>query len=332
MSDKLGTEKSYEAARDALCKLVDEMPLHLQHLDRAVLEARAAKNGGKSQTLEQRCVNYLRHSASAYDAIVNKVGRPDELGLEGAQRHVLAVEWRRLVGRTKKRALDEIALNYPWLGAECQRQALQAGVGGDPGNFVLPFGPFRGHRLRDLSIDYLVQLLGQGSVRKMFRNCIERHLAERVAEREARRFDAATRGRQTCEGEGTGEDASRVPDSVVERLKQSVFDAETEEYEQGKGVGRKWACENADGKALRRLERLEKQMGSDWWQLFRSDLNHHPVAARLAFEMDPGTRDDPKAARIFWEEVAGEADPSPEYVRGFVEAALEVWGEVKARL
>ena len=333
MSDEVGTEMSYETAKDALYQLVDGMPLHLQHLGRAVLEERAAGNGAKSQTLEQQCVNYLQHSGSAYDAIVKKLGRPDELGVDGMQRHVLHVEWRRLGARTKKRVLDEIARNYPWLGAECRRQAWLAGVGGESGNFMLPFGPFKGYRLRDVSIDYLIQLLGQGSVRKSFRTCIERHLSERAAGAEVRRENTSRAGRrQTHEGEWARESASLVPDSVVERLKQSVSVAEAEENGQGKRVGRKWACESADGKVLLRLERLEEQLGNDWWQLFRSDLNHHPVAARLAFEMDPATRDDPKAARVFWEKMAGEADPSSEYVRGFVEAALEVWGNVKSRL
>jgi hypothetical protein len=245
----------------------------------------------------------------------------------------LHVEWRRLVARTKKRVLDEIARNYPWLGAECRRQAWRAGVAGDPGDFILPFGPYKGYKLRAVSTDYLIQLLGQGSVRKMFRSNIESHLSERAAGQEAIRAVSSRPGKeQNQEGRReTGQDVP-VPDAVVERLKKSVLDAEAEEYEQGKGVGRRWACESADGKALQRLERLHEGMGNDWWQLFRDDLNHHTVAERLAFEIDPGTRGDTKAAHIFWERASGEAEPSAEYVRGFAEAALEVWGDVRSRL
>jgi hypothetical protein len=91
--------------------------------------------------------------------------------------------------RTKQRVLDEIARAYPWLAAECRRQALQAGIGGDPGGFILPFGPFKGRRLKELGAEYLIQLLGQGSVRKSMRSCLERHLLARMAGQEAARAD-----------------------------------------------------------------------------------------------------------------------------------------------
>jgi hypothetical protein len=77
--------------------------------------------------------------------------------------------------------LDEIAEHYPWLLAECLRQKARDGVEDDPGAFALPFGPFRGRRLRDISTDYLIGLLAQAYVQKSLRTRIECVLARRQA-------------------------------------------------------------------------------------------------------------------------------------------------------
>jgi hypothetical protein len=180
----LQNEATYEAAKHALYKLIDGVPLQIQQLDRSVLEELAARNGGDCKTLEQMCVNYLRHSASGYGGIIGKLDRPDELGLSGIQRHVLHLERRSLKARARENVLNEIARHYPWLKGECQRQAWRDGVEEDPGKFVLPFGPFKGRELRYVETDYLIRLLGDGSVRRSFRTRIERHVAERIARQE----------------------------------------------------------------------------------------------------------------------------------------------------
>lgn len=173
----------YETAKKNLDRFLNEEPLGLQMLDRATLEHRAMskpytfKCGGS--TLEQKCVNYLRHRASVYDDILKRLYKPDSLSAQGIDQHVLHVERRRAIAVVKKRILDEIGEQYPWLRPECNRQKQRDGVEDEPGDFILPFGPFKGYMLRDISADYLVGLLGQGSVRKSFRTRIERHLAER---------------------------------------------------------------------------------------------------------------------------------------------------------
>jgi hypothetical protein len=126
-------------------------------------------------------VNYLRHFASVYDEITRKLSRPDQLGLSGVECHMLHIERRRLVARTKERILKEIATSYPWLGEECRRQAWLDGVAGHPGEFVLHFAPFKGYKLRQLHTEYLIGMLGHSFVRGSFRTRIERHLAERIA-------------------------------------------------------------------------------------------------------------------------------------------------------
>jgi hypothetical protein len=171
----------YEIAKKKLDKYVAEVPLNVQVLDRETVVERSATNR-KYSTVEQRCVNYLRHCASAYDEIIQALNRPEDLAfVTKMERHVLYVERRSCVATIKRRILDEIAEKYPWLQSECVRQKQRDGVEDDVGNYVLPFGPFKGFALRDIEEDYLLRLLGQSFVRKAFRTRIERHLAERRA-------------------------------------------------------------------------------------------------------------------------------------------------------
>lgn len=169
----------YDAARDKVMKYVSEVPLEVQRLDRAAVEERSI-TARKYHSVEQRCVNYLRHSASAYDSIIRALnGLGDQFSTK-MERHVLHVERRGCVAQIKRRILDEIAATYPWLQAECERQKQRDGLEEDPGDFVLPFGPFKGSRLREVNTDYLLRLLGQSFVRKSFRTRIEHHLAQRA--------------------------------------------------------------------------------------------------------------------------------------------------------
>lgn len=70
---------------------------------------------------------------------------------------------------------------YPYLRDQCVRLKQRDGLEDDPGEFVLPFGPFKGTALGNVETDYLLRLLGQSFVRKSLRNRIERHLAQRDA-------------------------------------------------------------------------------------------------------------------------------------------------------
>ena len=174
----------YDATKAKLDRYLAEVPLKLQMLYQGVLEERVASDQrihNRFHTVEQRCVNYLRHRASAYDEIINTLNSPGELFSTTMERHVLHVERRSCIAKIKQRILDEIATTYPGLRDECSRLKQRDGLEDDPGEFVLPFGPFKGTSLRNVETDYLLRLLGQGFVRKSFRSRIERHLAQRIA-------------------------------------------------------------------------------------------------------------------------------------------------------
>ena len=182
----LVAESDYATAQSNLERFVDDVPLQLQNIDRILLEEKAVESRHGEATTEQACVNYLRHSGSCYDKVCRMLDRPDVLCSTKFERHVLHVERRRLAARLKKRILDGIAENYPWLTAECARQKQRDGVEDEPGDYAIPFGPFKGRPLRELNNDYLLRLLGQSSVRRALRTRIERYLAEREATQSAR--------------------------------------------------------------------------------------------------------------------------------------------------
>jgi hypothetical protein len=171
---------TYIAAKQKFDAWLQDVPLQLQTIERATLEVEARAmsrvRGHKKDSVEQSCVNYLRHRASDYDCIIHKL----DTSVEGIDGHILYLERRSAMAAIKKRILDEIAAAYPWLTEECIRQKARDGVEDDASEFILPFGPFRGHKLKDIHSDYLLSLLGQGFVRKSFRTRIERHLADRI--------------------------------------------------------------------------------------------------------------------------------------------------------
>jgi hypothetical protein len=105
-------------------KYVGEVPLRLQVLDREALEERAdsAQRFRGLYTLEQRCVNYLRHCASAYDEVVQTL-KP----------------WGR-------------AARGPGPGATARRAG---------GPMRMPFGQYRGKELTEVPRPYLEWLRGQ---------------------------------------------------------------------------------------------------------------------------------------------------------------------------
>lgn len=181
------TNDKYEQIRSKIFAIVDECDLGVATVDRETLEARAFLHAKEmhyqgNRSLAQDCVNYLRHSSAGYESTLAILDNPGDLLSTQEERHVLHLTKRFCKARLKKRVLDEIATLHPWLKEECNRQKMRDGVEENPGSFILPFGPFRGTPLRRIDIDYLIRLLGDGSVKKSFRTRIERHVAERMVE------------------------------------------------------------------------------------------------------------------------------------------------------
>ena len=186
MKNNKNADATYSHSKQQFYEFVAHFPLELRIIDRQQVELAAQEhpiNKHLKQTIDQRSVNYLRHQASSYDSLIGKLNSPAELCSSDLDRHVLDVERRSLVALAKKRILDEIASAYPWLEDECNRQKDRDALEDNVGDYLMPFGPYKGTRLEELNNDYLIRLLGMGVVRKQLRTRVERVLAIKIRER-----------------------------------------------------------------------------------------------------------------------------------------------------
>ncbi len=169
-----------DVAHAKIAAFVNDVPLNLKVIERVALEGMVAQDSPRHfATTEQACVNYLRHRLSDYDAIIGTLNQPGKLFAGSVERHILHLERRSCVVAIKKRILTEIAEKYPWLRAECNRQIQRDGLEDDPGEFQMPFGPFKGRPLREIDNSYLIYLLGLSFVRRSLRSRIEGELSSR---------------------------------------------------------------------------------------------------------------------------------------------------------
>ena len=191
MNDILGIDQAaYEEAKKAIYTFVETADLGIPYLDRAVLEKAAvqetsSRHKGGAQSLERLCINMLRHGRSKYEDLIRRLNRPREWPLDRIGGRVLHVEKQRLALILKKRVLDTIATMYPWLRDECEIMKGRKGIEDDPGKYVVPFNPFKGKALAELSIDHLHRLLGFKCVQKALRSRFERHLEDRLSGKSA---------------------------------------------------------------------------------------------------------------------------------------------------
>jgi hypothetical protein len=127
-------------------------------------------------------------------------------------------------------------------------------------------------------------------------------------------------------------------DDVITRLRASMRRVEDEQYRQGEQCGREWVEDLAEADQLIRLERWKARAGWEWDQLFSSDDQNraYSMAELCVFEMWPEDDGDRGCARSFWEEALHGDDMSaaddPQFVKGFIEGALDLWNQVKHKL
>jgi len=122
---------------------------------------------------------------------------------------------------------------------------------------------------------------------------------------------------------------------VIERLRASKQEVVSDEYEQGREAGEKWAKQTAEYAELRRLGELEEGMSQgDWESWFETSGNSaFGAAERLVFAIQPENDHDRRATQEFWEFVGGEdTERTDDFVRGFADGALSIWRDIKDQL
>lgn len=129
---------------------------------------------------------------------------------------------------------------------------------------------------------------------------------------------------------------TKTMDDVVTRLRASKRKAGGEQYEKGRQAGEAWAKDGAEADALARLEEFrdaceaDRPAFEDYFEMEpNAPLDHAGwiAAAILAPEDDQDTHE----ASAYAGELFGEHRTN-DFVRGFVDGALDVWDSVKDRL
>jgi hypothetical protein len=123
---------------------------------------------------------------------------------------------------------------------------------------------------------------------------------------------------------------------VIERLRASKQESETQEFQAGWDAGRAWAEKYAEVSELKRLEAWRDDRSKDECRYEVPQGNAFDAAEHLAFALCPGDQSH-SGAREFWECAVGDNVPhddiaQPEFLRGFVEGALDVWDKVKDQI
>ncbi|NQU25732.1 MAG: hypothetical protein HQ567_30965 [Candidatus Nealsonbacteria bacterium] len=127
---------------------------------------------------------------------------------------------------------------------------------------------------------------------------------------------------------------TRGMESAIERLRASKGVADSEDYEHGFSVGRKWAEKWSTAPPLEKLERLRDT--SDWDSFFsQQGSSAYGIDEQLYFCMYPEFDGSRQEARDFWDSAIGDdeydvvARKRPEVIKGWAEGALDFWNTVK---
>lgn len=129
---------------------------------------------------------------------------------------------------------------------------------------------------------------------------------------------------------------AKTMEDVVTRLRASKRKAGGEQYEKGREAGEAWAKNDAEADMLERLTEYREACAGDRYTFedyfgmdTQAPLDHAGwIAAAI---LAPPGEQDTNEARAFADDIFGEHRTN-DYIRGFVDAAVEVWESVRSRL
>jgi hypothetical protein len=133
----------------------------------------------------------------------------------------------------------------------------------------------------------------------------------------------------------------KTMDDVIQRLRVSKQQMESEDLKAGEQAGRYWAQNRASARELENLERFLDRLDHEpsyGRNEFFSDYGSsgYSTAEHLYFELYPEDNQILDGAKEFWEGALGEEGQhhlaSDDFLRGFAEGAEAVWLEVKDKL
>jgi hypothetical protein len=119
---------------------------------------------------------------------------------------------------------------------------------------------------------------------------------------------------------------------VFSRLRASKQKQSETDHREGFEAGRKWAWQTAEARELENLQAVKD--GQDWDERFiENKMTVYGPHEVFVFTIQPENDGDRRSAREFWESIVGnDKTPVTDFVRGFADGAIKVWGEVKDEL
>ena len=119
---------------------------------------------------------------------------------------------------------------------------------------------------------------------------------------------------------------------VVQRLRASKKEADSKWFRTGRAYGEKWARNHASyDELVRAVEVCEDE--DHPWEVGEHDI--YSAAEILFFAIDGQEYRDRGGARDFWKETlddANDAQQQPEFLRGFVNGAADLFESIKDEL
>jgi hypothetical protein len=125
---------------------------------------------------------------------------------------------------------------------------------------------------------------------------------------------------------------------VISRLRASKNKSNGERFEAGKELGVKWARETAEAEELELLSEHHDAMQRENYDIFAPSAfnDAYGMWESLFFHIHRDDDGDRQACEEFWDVAVGEENrphlSNGEFLRGFVDGALEVWDEVKNQI
>jgi len=122
--------------------------------------------------------------------------------------------------------------------------------------------------------------------------------------------------------------------SAIERLKRLAQEEENETQANGTRLGREWAMEAAKPSELRRLKRFRESEGYDICMQYREN-DAYEMERHLLLIISGDEDMDRNDREIFWGSAIGDMEKDleqlndPEFMKAFVEGAIQFWDEVE---
>jgi hypothetical protein len=122
---------------------------------------------------------------------------------------------------------------------------------------------------------------------------------------------------------------------VIQRLRKSKIESEGETFKEGRDAGKSWVENNAEVPELKRLDRYHAENHRDAWYLCTVESDAFSAAEHLARAITGDNDLDRSGMREFWQGVLGDDEEKihdDDFLKGFVDGAMELWSEVEGKL